>query len=286
MPYASNGDVRIYYETFGEAAAPALMLINGLGSQCINYREEWCRRFAAEGFFVIRLDNRDVGLSTHFSDVAPEMGKPAYSIADMANDAIAVLDDLGLDRAHVMGLSMGGMIVQQLAIDHPDRLISMTSVMSTTGDRDVGQSAPEALALLTGPTPTDREGYIARYLQGIRTYGSPAAYDEERLAPLAAEAYDRCFDPSGQARQMIAIMASPSRTAALGSVTVPALVMHGDQDKLVDISGGRRTAEAIPGARFVVMEGMGHDYPPQYWDRWVAEVTAHARAAEAARSAT
>ncbi|MDQ2753958.1 MAG: alpha/beta fold hydrolase [Actinomycetota bacterium] len=278
MPFARHGDVEIYYDTFGSPVDPALLLINGLGSQCINYRAEWCEKFAAEGFLVIRFDNRDVGLSTKFDDRDSEA---AYSLSDMADDALTVLNALGVETAHVMGLSMGGMIVQQLAIEHSERLMSLTSVMSTTGDRDVGQASPDALELLLGPPASDREGVIARYLQGIRTYGSPDCYDEARLRAMAGEAFDRSFCPGGQRRQMMAIMASPSRTAALGSVRLPALVMHGDQDRLVDISGGRRTAEAIPGAHFVVMEGMGHDYPPQYWDRWVKLVADHTRASTA-----
>jgi pimeloyl-ACP methyl ester carboxylesterase len=180
-----------------------------------------------------------------------------------------------------MGVSMGGMIVQMLAIEHPDRLLSMTSVMSTTGDPDVGNSSDAALRLILSPPPPDRDAYIARHLESQRVWGSPAAYDEARLTANAAEAYDRCFCPEGQARQLTAIVAVGSRTAALGKVRVPALVLHGDADTLVDASGGRRTAEAIPGARFVLIEGMGHDYPPEYWDQLVALVTRHARAATA-----
>ncbi len=291
MSFAHHGDVEIFYETFGEPSDPALLLVNGLGSQCINYRVEWCEKFAAEGFFVIRFDNRDVGLSTKFSDVAPAVGavvralsaghrpEVPYTLDDMAGDSVAVLDHLGIDKSHVMGVSMGGMIVQQLAIAHSERLFSVTSVMSTTGDPAVGRSSLEAQALLLGAPPTDRASAIGRHLEGIRTYGSPAFYDEERLTEVAAEAYDRCFCPDGQARQVMAIITSPDRTSALHDVRVPTLVMHGDADTLVDISGGRSTADAIPGARFVVMEGMGHDYPPQYWDRWVHLVTDHARAA-------
>ena len=294
MGEARNGDVTIHYETFGDPADPALLLVNGLGSQCTSYRTEWCERFAAEGFFTIRFDNRDVGLSTHLSHVAPDVqGVSAalaegrtpsvpYVLADMADDAVAVLDALGVDRAHVMGLSMGGMIVQQLAIDHPERLRSMTSVMSSTGDLDVGQAHRDARALLFGPPATTREEAIARSVQGLHVWGSPDHLDDERTAAIAAEAYDRAFDPAGQARQLMGILASPSRTEALRQVQVPALVLHGDHDRLVDISGGRRTAEAIPGATFVVMEGMGHDYPPAYWDRWVRLVTEHARAADRA----
>ena len=291
MPVARNGDVELFYETFGDPADPALLLVNGLGSQCINFKVEWCEKFVAEGFFVIRFDNRDVGLSTHLSDIRPDIGAVAaavaagepppvpYTLSDMAADAVAVLDAAGVARAHVMGLSMGGMIVQTLAVEHPGRLLSLTSVMSTTGDPDVGRAAPEAHALLYGPAPTDRQSYIERHVAGICIWGSPACFDEERVRANAAAAFDRAFDPAGQARQLMAIMASPSRTAGLAAVRVPALVMHGDADRLVDISGGRRTAEAIPGARFEVLEGMGHDYPPEYWDRWVALVAEHTRTA-------
>jgi pimeloyl-ACP methyl ester carboxylesterase len=288
VPYAHHDSVDIYYETFGNPEAPALLLINGLGSQCTNYSPEWCERFVARGFFTIRFDNRDVGLSTKFDHVRPHMSAVItalsegrqpdvpYRLTDMAGDAVAVLDALDIERAHVMGVSMGGMIVQQLAIEHADRLLSMTSVMSSTGDRDVGQSSPEAFAILTGPPATDRDSAIARALAGARTFGSPAHYDEERVTRVAGEAFDRCFNPAGVARQMVAVVASGPRSDALRSVKVPALVMHGDADTLVDISGGRRTAECIEGARFEVLEGMGHDYPPAYWDRWVDLVAEHA----------
>lgn len=297
MGEARNGDVTIHYEAFGDPSDPCLLLVNGLGSQCIAYRSEWCERFVAEGFFTVRFDNRDTGLSTHFSGVpdfaavdeavaAGRSPEVPYLLADMAGDAIAVLDALGVEQAHVMGLSMGGMIVQQLAIDHPHRLRSLTSVMSTTGDPDVGQASDEARGVLFGPPAADRDGAIARSIAGLRAWGSPDHLDDERTAAITGEAYDRCFDPAGVARQMAAIVSSPSRTEALGSVTVPALVLHGDRDDLVDISGGRRTADAIPGARFVVLEGMGHDYPPAYWDRWVQLVTDHARAADRAPTAS
>jgi pimeloyl-ACP methyl ester carboxylesterase len=230
-----------------------------------------------------------VGLSTKFADFVPDLRAVVqaraegrvpdvpYTVHDMADDAIAVLDAVGVARAHVMGFSMGGMIVQTMAIDHPDRLLSMTSVMSTTGDTDVGQPSPEARKLFMAKAPFDRESYIERHLENIRTWGSPAYYDEERLRANAAAAFDRCFDPAGQARQSVAIAAGDSRTAALREVRVPALVLHGSDDKLIDPSGGRRTAEAIPGARFVLLDGMGHDYPPAYWDQIVHLVTEHAR---------
>jgi pimeloyl-ACP methyl ester carboxylesterase len=272
MASARNGDVELYYETIGDRADPSLLLINGLGSQCINYRTEWCEKFAAEGFFVIRFDNRDVGLST-------KLEGQSYTVSDMAADAIAVLDAAEITRTHVMGVSMGGMIAQALAIEHPERLLSMTSVMSSTGDADVGQPSPESLDVILAPPATDRNAYIAHHLESIRTWGSPACYDEARLSANAGEHYDRCFYPDGVQHQILAIMSSGSRTEALRNVTLPALVLHGDADKLVDPSGGRRTAEAIPGATFVMLEGMGHDYPPEYWDRIVSLVTQHGRAA-------
>ena len=288
MPYTKNGDVELYYETFGNSSDTALLLVNGLGSQCINFSEPWCEKFVAEGFFVIRFDNRDVGLSTKFADFAPDLAKvvkarkegvvPAlpYTISDMATDGIAVLDAARVARAHVVGFSMGGMIVQAMAIEHRDRLATMTSVMSSTGDADVGQSSEEARKLILGRPPTDRESYVGRYLDGIRTWGSPAYYDKERLRVFAAAAFDRCFCPEGQARQAMAISGASSRTAALHEVTIPALVVHGTADRLVDPSGGRRTAEAIPGARFVLIDGMGHDYPPQLWDELVQLIADHA----------
>jgi len=155
-----------------------------------------------------------------------------------------------------------------MAIEHPERLLTMTSMMSTTGDPDVGQSSPEARKLFTAPRPTDRESYATRHLDSIRTWGSPAFYDEDRLRADANAAFDRCFSPDGQARQALTT-AAPSRTEALRGVRIPTLVVHGSEDNLIDASGGRRTAEAIPGARFVLIDGMGHDYPPQLWDQYV-----------------
>ncbi len=292
MPVAQNGSIELYYETFGDRSDPALLLVNGLGSQCIRYRPEWCERFVDAGFFTIRFDNRDVGLSTIVD--APVPSFPAirealergatpdvpYTLSDMARDALAVLDAEGIERAHVFGVSMGGMIAQTLAIEHPDRLRSLTSVMSTTGERDVGLASPEASRLLMTPAEPTREGVVARALESARAYGSPDHIDDERLAALAIEDFERSFQPQGVARQLAAITASGSRAEALPQVTVPTLVLHGDQDRLIDPSGGRRTAELIPGARFVMLEGMGHDYPPAYWDRIVGLVTEHARAAD------
>jgi pimeloyl-ACP methyl ester carboxylesterase len=258
---AYNGDVEIHYEAFG-AADTALVLVNGLGSQCINYPVEWCELFAAEGYRTIRMDNRDVGLSSKVEE--------RYSLADMAEDVVAVLDAEGIDRSHVMGLSMGGMIVQRLAIDHPDRLVTMTSVMSRTGEPGFGDSTPEALAFLTAAPATSRQAYIDNHVAAIAVFGSkPEWIDDEETRARAAAAYDRCFHPAGIARQMAAIGRDGSRDEELRAVTVPTLVMHGSRDTLIQPSGGRHTAEVIANAHYVEIEGMGHDYPRAVWKQWV-----------------
>lgn len=270
MSIARNGDVEIYYETFGDPADPVLVLVNGLGSQCINFAEEWCELFAAEGYRVIRLDNRDVGLSSKLDDVE-------YSVTDMAKDVLAVLDAEGVDRAHVMGLSMGGMIVQRLAIDHPERLITMTSVMSRTGEPGFGDSTPEALAFLTTPPPSSRDDYIENHVAAIGVYGStPEWIDDDETRARAAAAFDRCFCPDGIVRQVKAVMRDGTRDEELRSVDVPTLVMHGSRDALIDPSGGRHTAEVIPNAQYVEIEGMGHDYPRTVWKDWVSTWSAFA----------
>ena len=264
MAIARNGDVELYYEVFGDPGDPTLLLVNGLGSQCINFPVEWCEMFVARGYQVVRFDNRDVGLSSKLDDVD-------YVLADMARDAVAVLDAVGVERAHVMGLSMGGMIVQRLAIDHADRLLSVTSVMSRTGEPDYGQSSPDALAVLTAKPAKSRDEYIDNHVAAIGIYGSePAWLDEADLRARAAAAYDRCFCPAGVGRQMMAVMADAPRADALREVQLPVLVIHGSRDTLIEPSGGRRTAELIPGARYVEIEGMGHDYPPAVWDQWTS----------------
>src|SRR4051794_19879304 len=274
MSTATNGDVTIYYEAFGDPGRPTLLLINGLGSQCINYATEWCELFAAEGFQVVRFDNRDVGLSSKLED------NPSYTVADMAADAVAVLDAVGVERAHIMGCSMGGMIAQRLAIDHADRLLSLTSVMSRTGEPGYGESSQEALAILMGKPAQSRDEYIERQVAALHVYGSkPEWLDDAFIAARAAAAYERCFCPAGIGRQMMAVARDGSRADALRNVNVPTLVIHGSRDTLIDPSGGRQTAEVIPGARYVEIEGMGHDYPVAVWPQWVAVWADFARSA-------
>jgi pimeloyl-ACP methyl ester carboxylesterase len=263
MSSARNGDVEIYYEEFGDPNAPTLLLVNGLGSQSLNYDAAWCRLFCQEGFHVVRFDNRDVGLSTKLDGVD-------YALADMAEDAIAVLDAVGVDKAHVMGCSMGGMIVQRLALDHTDRLLSLTSVMSRTGETGYGESSKEALAFLLAPAAPSRAAYIDRQVAAHHVYGSkPEWLDDDAIRTRAAAAYDRCFCPEGVGRQMMAVMHDGSRSDELAELDLPTLVIHGSRDTLIDPSGGRRTAELIPGARYVEIEGMGHDYPVAVWRQWV-----------------
>lgn len=291
MAYAMNGSVEIYYETFGDSVNPALLLINGLGSQCINFDVEFCEMFVARGFFVIRFDNRDVGLSTKFNLFPPDLFSVldavkdgvdpivAYRLIDMAKDVIAVLDALGIERAHVAGWSIGGMVAQQLAIDFPDRLLSMTSTMSSTGDPDVGQASDEAMSIVLGPSDIDRDSIIQRRLDLERVIGSRIHFDPERVAKQTGDAFDRCFNLAGVARQLCAAVASGSRTSRLREVTTPTLVMHGDADNLIDVSGGIRTAESVPGARLVILEGMGHDLSLFYWDELVEQISTHAEQA-------
>jgi pimeloyl-ACP methyl ester carboxylesterase len=277
MPIARNGSCDLHYESFGSETDPTLLMVNGLGSQSTNFADEWIQKFVDRGLRVIRFDNRDVGKSTWFDDAPLDEHGTAYRLVDMANDAVAVLDAAGVERAHVMGFSMGGMIVQQLAIDHPQRLLSATSIMSTTGEEGVGTASKEAFALLTAKPATDRESYVQAQLAGLRVWGSPEFADEDRWRAVAEAAFDRGFHPAGTARQFLAIRASGPRADLLRGVRVPFLVIHGDKDALIHSSGGRRTAELVPGARFELIEGMGHDYPPQLWDRLTDLVVDHVR---------
>jgi pimeloyl-ACP methyl ester carboxylesterase len=272
MPVAHNGDVGLYYETFGSPADPTLLLVNGLASQCTNYDERWCEKFAAQGVYVVRFDNRDMGLSSK-----PE--RP-YTLRDMAKDALAVLDAVRAQRAHVLGVSMGGMIVQRLAIDHPHRVLTMTSVMSRTGEPEYGTTSHEALQQMMSKPATSRDEYVENQMKSFGVFGSkPEWIDEPYLRARAAKAYDRCYNPPGIARQMQAVAADGSRADELRALKVPTLVIHGDRDTLIDPSGGRRTAELVPGARYVEIEGMGHDYPSVLWDRWVEIWTDFVRSA-------
>lgn len=281
MPTTQVHDLEIYFDTFGDPAADTVLLVSGLGAQCPTYDDELCALLVAAGLHVVRYDNRDIGLSTHL-DGAPAdpmaafmaigAGEPvdaAYTLSDMAADGIGLLDSLGIDAAHVLGSSMGGMIAQTMAIEHPARVRSLTSLYSTTGEPEYGTPDPDVLAsLLSIMVPQEtREGRIATAVELARLIGSPDVFDEERVRTRSAQMVDRSYDPAGTSRQMVAILASGSRAEGLVELAVPTMVLHGDRDPLVDVSGGRRTAELVPGAQLRILEGMGHDMPPSYWDR-------------------
>ena len=296
MPRAHlpNG-IELEYDTFGDPSRPPLVLVMGLGAQMILWEEDFCEALARNGFFVVRFDNRDVGMSTQLDAAgipnvfeamqAAAAGRPVtapYTLADMADDTVALMDVLGIARAHVVGASMGGMIVQTLAIRHPDRLLSMTSIMSTTGDPSLPQATGDALRVLLTPPPGDREGNIARGIEAWKVIGSPGfPPDEERLREMFGRAFDRGYHPAGVARQMAAIMASGDRTAALHAVTVPSLVIHGTADPLIRVESGRATAAAIPGAVLVEIDGMGHDLPRGAWPEIIDAIGALAERASA-----
>jgi pimeloyl-ACP methyl ester carboxylesterase len=269
MPTVQANGIELYYDRFGDGTGPALLMVNGLGSQCIRYDEELCEGFADRGFDVIRYDNRDVGLSTHLPDDAE------YTLGDMAADAVGLLDALEFTEAHVWGCSMGGMIVQQLAIDAPERVATLTSVMSTTGEREYAKADPDVAAklmALSEPAP-DAEAAIERGFAFAKLVGSPQYFDEERERGKQRRYVERAYDPAGSARQMQAVMRSGHRVEGLRALAMPALVVHGTADPLIDIIGGRRTAELIPGASFVEIEGMGHDLPSHFWSQYVEGTT-------------
>jgi pimeloyl-ACP methyl ester carboxylesterase len=290
MRVETSSGLVLGYETFGDLADPALLLVMGFGSQMLGWDAEFCRMLANRGRYVIRYDNRDCGLSTKYDDRPVDLmafitavtsgdvdgarAMSPYSLRDMASDGIGLLDGLGIDRAHVIGSSMGGMIAQRMTIDFPDRVLSLTSMMSSTGEPEYGQSSPEAQQVLFSPRPADRDGYVAaaerELVWASRRYGDPAA-----LRDLAAASYDRCYYPAGVPRQLAAMILDGSRAEALGNLAVPTLVIHGQDDTLIEPSGGRRTAELVPGARFLLVEDMGHDRPRALWARLVDAIHEH-----------
>jgi pimeloyl-ACP methyl ester carboxylesterase len=270
-----SAGVDIAFERFGDQQGSPVLLIMGLGTQMLGWPDGFCAALADRGMQVIRFDNRDIGLSTHMTDApAPDVGaaltgdpsSASYKLSDMARDTAGLLDSLELPSAHVVGASMGGMIAQTLVIEHPDRVRSLTSIMSTTGDPSVGRPTESAMAALLSPPAASREEAIERTLAIVRVIGSPGfALDETEIRRRTGLAYDRSNDPVGVARQLVAIAASGDRTAALSRVSIPTLVVHGADDPLVDVSGGRATARAIAGAELAVFDGMGHDLPRGLW---------------------
>jgi pimeloyl-ACP methyl ester carboxylesterase len=279
MPTAPINGIEIYYETFGNSDDPALVLINGLGSQCIRWPQDFRDAIVAEGFHLVVFDNRDVGLSTKFAGASVS---PAYSVDDMADDVAGLLDHLGIAAAHIVGQSMGGMIGQVLAIRHPERVLSLASIMSATGDGMVLSTNADALAIFSEPAATTREEAIEQDVRQRRLIGGAGfPFDEDAMRDLAERTYDRCYAPDGRVRQMLAVQGAPGRAQALAKLTIPVVVIHGTDDPLVPVENGRRTAEAIPGAELVEIEGMGHDLPSGARARIVAAIVRNAQRATA-----
>jgi pimeloyl-ACP methyl ester carboxylesterase len=275
-----NG-IEIAYQEVGDSDGEPLLLVMGLGTQMLGWDEELCALLAQRGFRVVRFDNRDIGHSTMLDeagmpgrvDVFVGRKNSAYRLSDMAADAVGLMDHLGIEAAHVAGASMGGMIGQTLALEHPDRIKSLVSIMSTTGSRRVGSPTFKAYGLLFARVPHGRDAYIEQVVKTFSVIGSPAfPMDEPRLRDLAGRMYDRSHNPKGVLRQLHAVSASGDRTRALGGLTLPVTVIHGTRDPLIRPSGGRATARAIPGARLRMIEGMGHDLPRDLWPIFADEI--------------
>jgi pimeloyl-ACP methyl ester carboxylesterase len=290
MATADVNGIAVEYEERGDPDGRPLLLIHGLGAQLTAWRSDFCDRLGAQGFRLIIFDNRDVGLSTWFDEAGlPDMltlfgGGEAYVpylLDDMADDATGLLDWLGIGAAHVMGVSLGGMIAQATVIRHPTRVLSLCSIMSTPDARSVGQPKPEALQVLLQPPVTGRDEVIEASVVAERFISSPGyTFDEECVRDRAGAAYDRAFHPDGAARQLAAAIASPDRRGPLGSVVVPTVVIHGTEDPLIQLDGGEATAKAIPGSKLVLIDGMAHDLPVELYDRVISAIRSNADEAD------
>jgi pimeloyl-ACP methyl ester carboxylesterase len=275
-----NG-IEIAYETIGDPSNPPLLLVMGLSMQLIHWDLELCEQLAERGFWVIRFDNRDSGHSTQIDAPVPNLRRAMlgmrveapYLLSDMADDAFGLMDHLGIEAAHVVGASMGGMIAQTMAINRTERVLSLTSIMSTTGERRAGRPKLRVFSVLMRRAPQDREGYIESFMRTFKLIGSPGfPFDEQRGRELAAATYDRGHQSAGTGRQLAAILSSGDRTQRLRSLKVPTTVVHGQADPLVPFRGGRATAAAIPDARLIAIPGMGHDLPREVWPQVIDAV--------------
>lgn len=286
MPRVHANGLTIHYDSFGKPADSTVVLIPGLSAQATYWREELIEMIVDAGYHVIRIDNRDAGRSEHLDGArvnvlrvlealgAGDVPEVPYLLTDMADDVAGLLDVLGVDRAHIVGASMGGMIAQTFAIRHPERTLTLTSIMSTTGDPDVGQATPEMQVALFSAPPADREAAIETAVEYHRTAWADY-FDEERSRETTARSLDRVVYPQGAGRQLAAILASGDRTPDLKTISAPTLVVHGDKDPVIDLSGGVATAEAIPGAETWVMTGAGHDLPPPLFDELSRRLVEH-----------
>jgi pimeloyl-ACP methyl ester carboxylesterase len=279
-----NG-IELCYQEMGDPEGEPLVLIMGLATQMIAWHEDFCGMLAERGFRVVRFDNRDIGRSTKVRsagvpnalDLLVGRGQPEYRLRDMATDTVGLMDHLGIEAAHLVGASMGGMIAQCTAIGHPQRVRSLCSIMSTTGSRRVGHPSYKTFGLLIGKPPREREAAIERVVKTFKTIGSPGyPFEEDRIREIAGRSFDRGHSQAGIARQLHAITASGDRTARLRELDLPAVVIHGKNDVLVNPSGGRATARAIPNARLKMVDGMGHDMPRALWPTFVEEISSNA----------
>ena len=278
IPYSGEkiakvGKMEIAYDTFGNPSSPPMLLIMGLGAQMIRWDEAFCNAIAARGHWVIRFDNRDAGLSTKFDEagvpnvmalIQGQSVEVPYKLKDMAEDAISLLDTLGIKKADVVGVSMGGMIAQAMAINHPERVRTLTSIMSSTGNPDLPQPKPEAMGALLAPAASNRNEYIANQVKTAKILHGPVyPLDEDYVRGYAERSFDRCYDPAGLPRQLAAVLASGSRNKELANIKIPTLVIHGKVDPLVPVEGGKDTAKSIPGAKLLLIDGMGHSFPTE-----------------------
>ena len=292
--FAKVGEIELCYEDLGPADGEPMLMVMGLATQMIGWPEDFCVQLGERGYRVIRFDNRDIGHSTKLdaagapgrAEMLFGLGEPAYRLEEMAEDAAGLLDELGIDSAHVVGASMGGMIAQVLAVRRPDRVRSLASIMSGPGSRWSRMPRLRALGALIQAAPSEREAFVDHTVKTFSVIGSPGfETDEEHLRETAALSYDRAFHPAGVARQLHAVTASPSRTRDLRGVSAPTVVIHGKHDPLVRLGAGRATARAVPGARFVIIDGMGHDLPRAAWPWIVDEIARNAARAGAPRAA-
>ncbi len=287
--FARVGDITLCYETFGDPADPAMLLVMGLGTQMLAWQEGFCEQLAGRGFFVIRYDNRDIGRSSRVPAPPPtirqlvlrDRAAAAYTLEDMADDGMGLLDALGIEHAHVCGASMGGMIAQAMAIRHPFRVLSLVSIMSTTGRRNVGRPALAMYPVLLQRAPGGGADAFAEHIVAVqKRIGSPGfPPEDDEIRARAKRAYARGVDAAGPGRQLAAIIAAADRTTDLGRVTAPTLVIHGCEDRLVAPSGGRATADAIAGSRLLLLDGMGHDLPRPLWPQIIEAMADNARRA-------
>ena len=290
MAQVDTNGIQIEYDTFGEPGSQPLLLIMGFAGQLIFWDEELCKEIAQRGHYVIRFDNRDVGLSTKIDEAGvPDIMKtiealmmgeavhPPYTIEDMADDAVGLLDALAIEKAHICGMSMGGMIAQTIAVNYPQRVLSFISIYSNMGDPEDPGPKPEAFELLTTPFPEEREASIEHAMKLFHAIAGPGfPFDEEWHRKIVTQAFDRAFYPQGPARQLIAILTQKNRRPALASVSVPTLVVHGTDDPLVPVECGRNTAAAIPGAELMIIDGMGHDIPHSgAWPQIIEAIVDH-----------